>query len=382
MPKSQACYYHPVRSIVYLIGAGPGAPDLITLRGFHCLQQASVVIYDHRVHADVLQYAPAQAERIDVGGAAPDASAQDAICYLIAEKAREGKVVARLKRGDSFLFDHGGEEALFLHEQGIPFEVVPGVPSAIGASAYAGIPITYPGGGDTVTFVRGFDDDGRERTRLDWDHLAGLGGTMVCNAGPKQLPKMIEALVAHGRPADESAAIIVNGTLPSQRTITGTLAELAKAVEENPVGAAILIVGRVVNFREHLRWFDSRPLFGRRALVMHSKEQPDDVAALLEQQGAAVLLDTDAGIDVYRQLLDRKVDVVTFTSASAVLGFMASVGADQASDLLAHTVVATLGPAAADAVTRANVTPAIQLPGGALAAFADAIAAHFAPKAP
>ncbi|MDP2053721.1 MAG: uroporphyrinogen-III C-methyltransferase [Acidobacteriota bacterium] len=370
-----------MRSIVYLIGAGPGAPDLITLRGFHCLQQASVVIYDHRVHADVLQYAPAQAERIDVGGAAPDASAQDAICYLIAEKAREGKVVARLKRGDSFLFDHGGEEALFLHEQGIPFEVVPGVPSAIGASAYAGIPITYPGGGDTVTFVRGFDDDGRERTRLDWDHLAGLGGTMVCNAGPKQLPKMIEALVAHGRPADESAAIIVNGTLPSQRTITGTLAELAKAVEENPVGAAILIVGRVVNFREHLRWFDSRPLFGRRALVMHSKEQPDDVAALLEQQGAAVLLDTDAGIDVYRQLLDRKVDVVTFTSASAVLGFMASVGADQASDLLAHTVVATLGPAAADAVTRANVTPAIQLPGGSLAAFADAISAHFSARA-
>lgn len=366
-----------MRSIVYLIGAGPGAPDLITLRGFHCLQQASVVIYDHRVHADVLQYAPAQAERIDVGGAAPDASAQDAICYLIAEKAREGKVVARLKRGDSFLFDHGGEEALFLHEQGIPFEVVPGVPSAIGAAAYAGIPITYPGGGDTVTFVRGFDDDGRERTRLDWDHLAGLGGTMVCNAGPKQLPKMIEALVAHGRPADESAAIIVNGTLSSQRTITGTLAELAKAVEENPVGAAILIVGRVVNFREHLRWFDSRPLFGRRALVMHSKEQPDDVAALLQQQGAAVLLDTDAGIDVYRQLLDRKVDVVTFTSASAVLGFLASVGADQASDLLAHTAVATLGPAAADAVTRANVTPAIQLPGGSLAAFAEAIAAHF-----
>jgi uroporphyrinogen III methyltransferase/synthase len=138
-----------------------------------------------------------------------------------------------------------------------------------------------------------------------------------------------------------------------------------------------LIVGRVVNFREHLRWFDARPLFGRRALVMHSKEQPDDVAVLLEQHGAEVLVDTDAGLDVYRQLLDRKVDVVTFTSASAVLGFLASVGADQASDLLAHTVVATLGPAAADAVARANVTPAVQLPGGSLAAFAEAIATHF-----
>ena len=366
-----------MRSIVYLIGAGPGAPDLITLRGYQCLQQADVVIYDHRVHAEVLQYATAQAERIDVGGGTADPSAQDAICFLIAEKAREGKVVARLKRGDSFLFDHGGEEALFLHEQGIPFEVVPGVPSAIGATAYAGIPITYPGGGDTVTFVRGYEDDGRERARINWGSLAGLGGTVVCYAGPKQLPKMLAALIEHGRPADESAAIIVDGTLSSQRTITGTLAELADAVDEHPGGAALLIVGRVVNFREHLRWFDSRPLFGRRALVMHSNEQADDMAALLQRQGAAVMMDTDAGLDVYRQLLDRKVDVVAFTSASAVLGFLASLGADQASDLLAHTAVATLGPAAADAVTRANLTPAIQLSAGSLAAFAEAIAAHF-----
>ena len=193
-----------MRSIVYLIGAGPGAPDLITLRGYQCLQQADVVIYDHRVHAEVLQYAPANAERIDVGAAAVDDSAQDAICFLIAEKAREGKTVARLKRGDSFLFDHGGEEALFLHEQGVAFELVPGVPTAIGATAYAGIPITYPGGGDTVTFVRGYEDDGRERTRINWDHLAGLGGTIVCNASSKQLPKIIEALIAHGRPGDES----------------------------------------------------------------------------------------------------------------------------------------------------------------------------------
>ena len=366
-----------MRSIVYLIGAGPGAPDLITLRGYQCLQQAEVVIYDHRVHADVLHYATAQAERIDVGGGTADPSAQDAICFLLAEKAREGKVVARLKRGDSFLFDHGGEEALFLHEQGIPFEVVPGVPAAIGAAAYAGIPITYPGGGDTVTFVRGYEDDGRERARINWDSLAGLGGTVVCYAGPKQLPKMLAALIEHGRPADESAAIIVNGTLSSQRTITGTLAELADAVDEHPVGTALLIVGRVVNFRQHLRWFDSRPLFGRCALVMHSNEQADEMASLLRRQGAEVLMDTDAGLDVYRQLLDRKVDVVTFTSASAVLGFLASLGADQASDLLAHTAVATLGAAAADAVTRANLTPAIQLSAGSLAAFAEAIAAHF-----
>ena len=142
-----------MRSTVYLIGAGPGAPDLISLRGYRCLQRADVVIFDHLVHPDLLDVAPAGAERIDVGSAAPERRDQDAICYLLAEKAREGKTVARLKWGDPFLFDRGGEEALFLHEQGVNFEVVPGVPAAVGATAYAGIPITYHGGGDTVKEV-------------------------------------------------------------------------------------------------------------------------------------------------------------------------------------------------------------------------------------
>jgi uroporphyrinogen III methyltransferase/synthase len=150
-----------LRPIVYLIGAGPGAPDLITARGLRCLQEADVVIYDHLVHPRLLHQAPPHAERIDVGSAAPERLDQEAICYLIAEKARERKLIARLKWGDPFVFDQGGVEALFLHEQGIPFEVVPGVPSAIGVPAYAGIPITYPGGGDTLTLVRGFEAEGR-----------------------------------------------------------------------------------------------------------------------------------------------------------------------------------------------------------------------------
>ena len=367
-----------MRSTVYLIGAGPGAPDLISLRGFRCLQQADVVIFDHMVHPRLLDAAPAAAERIDVGSAAPQPTDQEAICYLLAEKAREGKTVARLKWGDPFLFDHGGEEALFLHEQGIRFEVIPGVPVAIGATAYAGIPITYPGGGDTLTFIRGHEDEGREKAKVDWDSLAKLEGTIVCYAGPKQLPKMLDALMAHGRAAEESAAVIVNGTLSSQRTTTGTLAELAKTYKEHPVGgAALLIVGKVVNFREHLRWFDSRPLYGRRALVMHSKEQPDELCDLLEAQGAQVIIDSDTGVDIYRQLLDRKIDAVTFTSASEVLRFAANYGVEQASDLLAHTLVATLGPAAADAAGRAGITPAIQLQAGTLSALTDAIVVHF-----
>lgn len=362
-----------MRSTVYLIGAGPGAPDLISLRGYRCLQRADVVIFDHLVHPDLLDVAPKHAERIDVGSAAPEESDQEAICYLLAEKAREGKVVARLKWGDPFLFDRGGEEALFLHEQGVTFEVVPGVPAAVGATAYAGIPITYHGGGDTVTFVRGHEDEGREKPRVDWASLAQLGGTVVCYAGPRQLPKMLQQLAGHGSP-DEPAAIIQQGTLSGQQTITGTLQELQELLKDQPIsGPALLVVGKVVNFRDHLRWFDSRPLFGKRALVMHSKEQPDELAELLRESGAETVLDSDADVDIYRQLLDRKIDLVTFTSASAVLNFAANVGVDQASDLLNHTVVATLGPAAADAAHRAHITPAVQLQEGSLAEFADAI---------
>jgi uroporphyrinogen III methyltransferase/synthase len=366
-----------VRSTVYLIGAGPGDPDLISLRGFRLLKKADVVIFDHLVHRALLDIAPKEAERIDVGSAAPEDRDQEAICFLLAEKAREGKIVARLKWGDPFLFDQGGEEALFLHEQGVRYEVVPGIPHAIGATAYAGIPITYPGSGDTVTFVRGHEDEGRGKARIDWTALAKLDGTIVSYAGPHQLPKMLQALIDHGRSPDEPAAIVVQGTLSSQRTITGTLAALAAQLKESPVGAGLLVVGRVVNFRDHVRWFDSRPLFGRRALVMQSNEQPDDLADLLRAQGAEVIDDSDANVDVYRQLLDRHIDLVTFTSASAVLNFAANFGADQVADLLAHTVVAVQGEAAADAAGRASIAPAVHEPAGPVAGFAEAIVNRF-----
>ena len=362
---------------VYLIGAGPGAPDLISLRGYRCLKRADVVIFDHLVHPDLLAVAPPHAERIDVGPAAPEERDQDAICFLLAEKAREGKMVARLKWGDPFLFDRGGEEALFLHEQGIEFEVVPGVPAAIGAAAYAGIPITYHGAGDTVTFVRGHEDEGREKQKVNWASLAQLEGTIVCYAGPKQLPRMLQSLIDHGRSPDEAAAIITNATLSSQRTVTGTLQQLGDQLKEEPITEpALLIVGNVVNFREHLRWFDSRALFGRRALVMDSKEQPVELTDLLRAHGAEVMLDSDTDIDIYRLLLDRKIDLVTFTSAAAVLNFAATYGADQASDLLSHTLVATLGASAADAAHRAHIAPAVELKDGNLNAFVEAIAAN------
>src|SRR5512142_1659001 len=157
---------------VYLIGAGPGDPSLMSARGLRCLAAADVVLYDHLVTPRALRYARPDAERIDVGPASPKPLEQEAICYLLVEKAREGKSVARLKWGDPFVFDRGGEEALFLHEHGVPFEVVPGIPAGFAAAAYAGVPVTYPGGGDTITLIRGYEDESRTPPAIDWASVA------------------------------------------------------------------------------------------------------------------------------------------------------------------------------------------------------------------
>src|SRR5688500_13466797 len=163
------------RARVFLVGAGPGDPLLISVRGQRCLQAADVIVYDHRVHARLLRLAPADAERIDVGAPAPKPFEQDAISLLLAEKAREGKTVVRLKWGDPFVFDSGGKEALFLHEQRIPFEVVPGIPVTVGGPAYAGIPATYPGAGDVLALVRGNESESGDTLAVDWGRLARLG---------------------------------------------------------------------------------------------------------------------------------------------------------------------------------------------------------------
>src|SRR4051812_31956738 len=213
----------------------------MTVRGQQCLEAADVVLYDHLVPPRLLRSARADAEKIDVGVAAPQPLEQEAICYLLAEKAREGKVVARLKWGDPFVFDRGGAEALFLHEQGVTFEVVPGIPAAIGVPGYAGIPVTYPDGGDTLTFVRGHEDESTSAPKVDWAALAQLGGTLVCYTGPQQLPEIVNALLANGFPGDEPAAVVYDGTLPSQQTIEGSLEDLStsEALQHKP---AILVV--------------------------------------------------------------------------------------------------------------------------------------------
>jgi uroporphyrinogen III methyltransferase/synthase len=351
-------------SIVYLIGAGPGDPGLITARGLKCLSSADVVLYDHLVHPRLLRAARRDAEKIDVGTAAPQPLEQEAICYLLAEKAREGKVVARLKWGDPFVFDRGGAEALFLHEQGVPFEVVPGVPASIGFSSYAGVPLTYPGAGDAIVFLRGYEDDGKARAALDvdWKAVAQIDGTLVCYAGSVQFPQTVSALLHHGRHADEPAAFVMNGTLPSQRTVFGTLGtivELADAAGDRRPG--ILLVGRAVGLREHLRWFDAKPLFGRRILVTRPREQAAEMSELVESLGGeaieapmirivppedyAVLDEACRQVSAY--------DWLVFSSANAVEAF---VGRLLASPLdlraLAGVKLCAVGPATTERLAR------------------------------
>ena len=276
---------------VYLVGAGPGDPSLITARGLRLLAAAEVVVYDHLVHPRLLRQAPADAERIDVGAAAPQPLEQDAINLLLVEKAREGKTVVRLKWGDPYVFDSGGKEALFLHEQGIRFEVVPGVTAPVAAPCYAGVPVTYPGAGDTLTFVRGHEDGISRARKIDWDTIARLDGTIVCYAGPRQLGGIVDALVGAGRSVKDWTAVISRGTLPRQDTFQGRLGELQQRLKETGTQKepAVLVVGAVAGLREYLRWFDERPLFGKRVLVTRSREQAAEIVEKLEDLGAEAI---------------------------------------------------------------------------------------------
>jgi uroporphyrinogen III methyltransferase/synthase len=347
---------------VYLVGAGPGDPSLITVRGLRCLERADVVVYDHLVHPRLLSMAPPHAERIDVGAAAPQPGEQDAICLLVSEKAREGKIVVRLKWGDPFFFDSGGKEAIFLHEQGIAFEVVPGLPAGIAVPSYAGVPVTYPGAGESVTFVKGFEDGSQTPAKIDWMALAHLGGTVVCYAGARQVPAVLQSMLDGGCSDTEAAAIVQDGTLPAQRTITGTLGELARRIAGEPRrGSSIVIIGKVAALREHLRWFDARPLFGKRIVVTRAREQAMELVDRIEELGAQAIEGAAVRIAAVADTaaLDEAVatasnfDWLVFTSQNGVDHFMRRVmeGPGDVRSLKGPRICA-VGPATADKLAR------------------------------
>lgn len=349
---------------VALIGAGPGDPGLITVRGLECLRAADVVIHDPRIPAALLAEAQATAEVINIGHASRP-MAHEAISYLVAEKAREGKRVARVSFGDPFVFDRGGEEALFLHEQGVPFEVVPGIPAGLGVPAYAGVPVTYPGGGDTITLVRGYEDEDRGLPSLDWKGLSRVGGTVVCYAYGHQLPRLLEALIEGGWPEDGQVVVIYGGTQPNQETLSGTAAELLASLQQHVRRApAILVAGLVVGFREHLRWFDTRPLFGKRVLVTRPRGQAAELSSLLASLGAqpveAPMISIVPPEDPapLRQAANAAVtfDWIVFSSTNAVDALMKALfetGCDVRA--LAGPRICAVGTATADRLVRYGV---------------------------
>jgi len=245
------------RGRVFLVGAGPGDPGLITVKGVECLRQADVVIYDYLACEGLLSYVPENCERIFVGKHAGDhVLSQEKINGLLVEKAREGKCVVRLKGGDPYVFGRGGEEALALFEAGIPFEVVPGVSAAVGVPAYAGIPVTHRAFASSCAFVAGCEDPHKGDSKIDWDKLATGAGTLCIYMGVRRLKSIMEELVRHGRPAETPVAVIRWGTYPEQETLVGTLmdiAQKAEAVDLKP--PAMVVVGEVVRLREKLNWF-------------------------------------------------------------------------------------------------------------------------------
>ena len=353
---------------VYIVGAGPGDPSLISVRASRYLERADVVVYDHRVSAAMLRLARPDAEKIDVGPAAPRPLDQEAISILLAEKVREGKIVVRLKLGDPFVFDSGGKEALLLHEQGVAYEIVPGIPTAIGGLAYAGIPITYPGAGDVVALVRGNEGETDAPPAIEWNKLAGLGGTIACYVGQRQVAAIANALIANGRSTDESAALVYRATTPRQKTVSATLGEIAAlAIEGEP---ALLVVGAVAGQREHLRWFDNRPLFGRRIVVTRSREQAEDLVEMLEERGADAITAPTIRISPPHDSapLDRAAaeaatfDWIVFTSANAVDSLMSRVLAAADARALKGVHLCAVGPSTAAQLQkyglRADLVPA------------------------
>ena len=280
---------------VYLIGAGPGDPGLLTVRGRQALARADVVVYDRLAHPSLLDHAPPSAERIFAGKERGQQElTQDGINDLLVERARAGQRVARLKGGDPFVFGRGGEEALALARCGIPFEVVPGVSSAIAAPAYAGIPVTHRGIAAGFTVVSGSEDPSKPESSVRWEELArslaAHGGTLMTLMGWASIEKILEALQRAGLPADTPVALVQWGTWSRQKTVTGTLQTIAGRGRDAGLTAPVVaVIGEVVGLREELAWFDNRPLFGRRVLVTRSRTQASRMCQLLEDAGAVAV---------------------------------------------------------------------------------------------
>ena len=279
---------------VYIVGAGPGDPGLITVKGARLLAAADIVFYDDLLDTRLLELTRPDCEHVYAGhrgGRQPEGSRsrQDGLNDRLVAEAHAGRLVVRLKGGDPYIFGRGGEEAIALREADIPFEVVSGVSAASGVLAYAGIPLTHRNVAATATLVAGHESPAHDEPGVDWSALAQLSGTLVVFMGSRRLGAITASLIAGGRSEDTPAAAIQWGTWPGQRSVVATLGTLAQRADEEQIASpALIVVGEVVDLRDTLNWYESKPLFGRRVLITRSREQTGPLQLLLESEGAEV----------------------------------------------------------------------------------------------
>jgi uroporphyrinogen III methyltransferase/synthase len=350
-------------AMVYLVGAGPGDPGLLTLRGAECLRAADVVIYDALTNVRLLTFAPPSAERVPVGKRHGErAMPQEAINELMIHHARAGRSVVRLKGGDPCVFGRIAEELVALRAASIPFEIVPGVTAGLAAPAYAGIPVTHRELASAVAFITGHEDPSKATSQLDWPALAAFPGTLVFYMGVRRLPQLAEALMQQGKAADTPAAVIQWGTTPRQCTIAGSLGEIAGLVREAGLcPPALIVIGGVAELAKTLSWFEARPLFGQRVVITRPTHQVSMFADRLTALGAEVLELPAIRIEPVADwsAVDRAVgelgryDWVVFTSANGVDAFRRRV-ADLGQDarILGGMRVAAIGSATAAELER------------------------------
>ena len=341
---------------VYLVGAGPGDPGLLTVKGLRLVRTADVIAYDRLIDQRLLAHANADAELIDVGKA-PGSRTQKDLNRLLVGLAREGKKIVRLKGGDPFVFGRGGEEAQALHDAGVKFEIVPGVTSAIAAPAYAGIPLTHRDHASSFTVVTGSAAPDGGPTGIDWPALAAIPGTLIFLMAWRNLDDVVSQLIDAGKPANTPAAVVSWGTQPCQRTVEGRLDSIAETARSAGLQSpTALIIGSVVELRERLSWFETLPLFGRRFLVTRTRSQAGTLSSRLSELGAfpievptiEIELQPDSPDLVNALASAARFDWIAFTSANAVRAVMdglAQTGRD--SRALHRVKAATIGPASA-----------------------------------
>ncbi|MFC7440816.1 uroporphyrinogen-III C-methyltransferase [Laceyella putida] len=348
--------------LVYLVGAGPGDPGLITVKGLEAIKEADVIIYDRLANPQLLRYARPEAELIYVGKL-PDRHTlkQEKINELIVEKAKEGKVVTRLKGGDPFIFGRGGEEAERCVEEDIAFEVVPGITSAIAVPAYAGIPVTHRNFNTSFTVVTGHECPEKVKSTVRWDKVTLASQTIVFLMGVSNLPFIVKSLLDHGRSKETPIALIRWGTRVEQRTIVGTLDNIVQKVEEaNFRSPAVIIVGEVVKMRNRLSWFEKKPLFGQRILVTRARSQSSALVEKIQALGGeavefpVIRISPPKRQDLFDEAVKQlgKYDWVIFTSVNGVHHFFKRLR-ELCIDIrqMGKARIGAIGPKTAEALT-------------------------------